>query len=289
MNTDKILCPLCNLEREELLYVLEGYRIVRCSSCSLVYLNPRPIEEEMKRSYKEEEYFQSHSQRKGYSDYAAQEESLRITFKKFLSHLGKEGVRGSRFLEVGCGHGFLLMEAESHFEEVVGLDLSGSACQEARNRGLKVIEGTIEDLNWSPAYFNAVLSISLFEHLYNPRNYLSRCRDLLVPGGYAVIATPNVEGFWARLMGKRWISFKLPEHIVYYSPLTLGRMMRDQGFSEVKFFSFCQYASLELFIEKLSVYSNGLSKILNKIFKKTHLKTNIYIPGVMMTAVGRKE
>ena len=286
---EKIACPLCNLEREELLYVLEGYHIMRCLSCNLVYLNPRPTEEDMNRYYKEEEYFQSHSQRKGYSDYSAQECSLRLTFKKFLAHFGKEGILGGRLLEVGCGYGFLLMEAESYFEEVVGLDLSSSARQEAASRGLRVIEGTVEDISLSfSSYFNVVLSISLFEHLYNPRNYLSRCRDLLFPGGYAVITTPNVEGFWARLMGKRWISFKLPEHIVYYSPSTLGRIMREQGFSEVKFFSYGQYAPLELLIEKLSVYSSGLSKILNKVLEKTPFRTNTYIPGIMMTAVGRK-
>ena len=85
---EKISCPLCNLEREEVLYVLEGYHIVRRSSCSLVYLNPRPTKDDMNRLYKEDGYFQSHTQGKGYSDYSVQEESLRITFKKFLSQLG---------------------------------------------------------------------------------------------------------------------------------------------------------------------------------------------------------
>ena len=53
------------------------------------------------------------------------------------------------------------------------------------------------------------------------------------PGGFAVITTPNVDGFQARLFGTGWRS-AIADHLVLFSRRTLGRVLRDSGFSIIK-------------------------------------------------------
>ncbi len=52
---------------------------------------------------------------------------------------------------------------------------------------------------------------------------------ILKPGGFAVITTPNVEGFQARLFGSGWRS-AIADHLVLFSRRTLGKLLQDSGF-----------------------------------------------------------
>ena len=52
---------------------------------------------------------------------------------------------------------------------------------------------------------------------------------MLVPGGFAVITTPNVDGFQARLFGKAWRS-AIADHLVLFSKKTLKRLVLESGF-----------------------------------------------------------
>ena len=53
---------------------------------------------------------------------------------------------------------------------------------------------------------------------------------LLAPGGYAVITTPNIDGFQARLFGKRWRS-AIADHVALFSRSTLIRVVAEEGFA----------------------------------------------------------
>jgi hypothetical protein len=52
---------------------------------------------------------------------------------------------------------------------------------------------------------------------------------VLLPGGYAVITTPNIDGFQARLFRQQWRS-AIADHLTLFSKKTLERMIRETGF-----------------------------------------------------------
>ena len=53
---------------------------------------------------------------------------------------------------------------------------------------------------------------------------------MLKPGGFAVITTPNVDGFQARLFRAGWRS-AIADHLVLFSRRTLGKLLLDAGFT----------------------------------------------------------
>src|SRR5262249_47244962 len=57
-------------------------------------------------------------------------------------------------------------------------------------------------------------------------------RTVLKPGGHLFVSVPNSESFVAKVMGKHW-SMLLLEHLWYFSPKTLERMLASYGFTRL--------------------------------------------------------
>src|SRR5690349_19741053 len=119
-------CPMCDSAQRETLYadIAKGYNVVRCKDCAMHYLYPRLNEAAITRFYQGDEYFAGGDS--GYSDtsYEDQERSLRATFSKMMQHLKTRGLTGGSLLEIGCGYGYLLQEAEGYFDRRVGTEFS---------------------------------------------------------------------------------------------------------------------------------------------------------------------
>ena len=171
----------------------------------------------------------------GYADtsYVAQEPALRATFKRLLRNLASRGLTGGDLLEIGCGYGYLLDEARAFFDGRVGTEFSAQGAEIARATGAEVLVGGIEQV---PAQrkFDCVIATQVIEHVYEPLSFVKQLADLTTSGGHIVLATPDIGGALRRVMGQRWPSFKLPEHVVYFDFQTLRSMMRQAGLQGVR-------------------------------------------------------
>jgi hypothetical protein len=66
-----------------------------------------------------------------------------------------------------------------------------------------------------------------------------------------VIATPSVESLLARVTGRRWVSYKIPEHVSYFSPRTLAAALAPA--LEIERISSCgQYVSPAFLLARIS-------------------------------------
>ncbi len=92
-------------------------QVVRCRSCSMVYLNPRPIPALMSSGYAEAED----------SMFVAQNEARIRAFEKTLGSVLRKlklDGRWRRLLDVGCAGGAFLVAARRHSFETVGVEPS---------------------------------------------------------------------------------------------------------------------------------------------------------------------
>lgn len=73
----------------------------------------------------------------------------------------------------------------------------------------------------------------VLEHVHSPNEALARIHRWLCPGGLLVMSLPNADSWVAKAMGKRW-ALLLREHLWYFSPATVGRLLERSGFRLIK-------------------------------------------------------
>lgn len=274
-------CPLCGSEeRETGLYVFSPFAVARCRRCGLWYLHPRLAEPAMRAKYEDDSYFEGGEG--GYSSYQSQEATLRPTFRRFLAELDRRGMTGGRLLEVGCAYGFFLDEAAGHFAHRTGTDYSQAALEKARGRADHVILGGTGEL---PAgdpgdpgeLFDCIAVIHVIEHIYDPVGFLRTLSRHLRPGGWLVVATPDMGSFWRPLMRYRWPFFKIPEHVTFFDRATLAELLRRSGYEAVQRLPYASAFSFDLIGEKLGLRMPAALR-----------DRRLWLPATTIAAAGRK-
>jgi 2-polyprenyl-3-methyl-5-hydroxy-6-metoxy-1,4-benzoquinol methylase len=221
-------CPLCGASASErhVAYRFPESAYHQCDSCSLVYLSPRVPEEQMLELYQQASYYAG-DQSLGYETYQADEAVYRMTFARRLRELSRFKRAGS-VLDIGCGTGLFLEAASAAGWQVTGLDVSPYARPaEATALAGQIRLGTLETVNFAPGSYDAVTMFDFFEHVYRPREFTRHLARILAPDGVAIIATPDYGSWMRRLLGRRTVSFKIPEHVAYYTRETLTRAVSD--------------------------------------------------------------
>lgn len=226
-------CPLCGADRPARAgYRQRGFEAVRCGGCGVWYLSPRLTEAAMLRAYTRDDYFAGGES--GYAAYAAQERSLRGTFGRLLRELRRREMAGGALLDVGCGYGYLLDEARGYFDRRAGTDFSPAAAERAGATGAEVWVGGVDAVP-PGRRFDCVTALHVVEHVYHPHGFVAALAERVRPGGWLVLAAPDVGSFWRRLMGRRWPSWKFPEHVVFYDRASLEGLVRTlPGLAEVR-------------------------------------------------------
>jgi len=225
---ETVPCLLCgSTHRRTMGIPCPPFGLVRCADCGLVYLSPRLSEAAMLARYRNGDYFAGRDV--GYDDYGRQEVSLRATFRRFLRRLAARGLAGGRLLEIGAGHGFLLDEARDMFIRREGTEFDPDGDRKAAARADRVYRGGIEAVP-PGARFDLVIANQVIEHVYDPVGFLAAIKTRINAGGALVLATPWMNGFWFRILGRRWPSFKIPEHVAFYDPDCLRELMENAGY-----------------------------------------------------------
>jgi 2-polyprenyl-3-methyl-5-hydroxy-6-metoxy-1,4-benzoquinol methylase len=244
-------CPLCGEPSpEHARAAFPPYRVVDCASCSMRYLSPRVHASDVARLYGSEDYWEKGGSEGGYSSYSSMEPLLVRTFVRRLSLLPPRKA-GARLLDVGCGPGAGLAAALSLGYEAWGLDVSSTAVAVASSRHpARVRLGTLSDRLFPRGSFDVITLFDVIEHVYDPRRLAVDLAWHLVPEGRLVVATPNVKSLLARVMGRRWVSYKIPEHVSYFSPRTLAAALAPDF--EIERVSSCgQYVSLDFLLSRI--------------------------------------
>lgn len=103
---------------------------------------------------------------------------------------------GKKVLDLGCGSGYGAMRLAKIASEVHGVDVAEDAISYAKERFKRAnlhfhrIDPS-EQLPFTNASFDVVLSFQVIEHVSDEDGYLQEARRLLKPGGTLVVITPD--------------------------------------------------------------------------------------------------
>jgi SAM-dependent methyltransferase len=225
-------CNLCQQPSPSTpLYEVAGQQILRCDQCRLVFMAPEVLSPDALAALYSQQYFEG-GMCDGYTDYSASEETLRHQGRRMLRRL-RHYQSGGPLLEIGCAYGFFLLEARAFFQ-VKGVEISFFAAQQARSRGLDVVAGDFQALEFPLAHYSAVCLFDCIEHLPNPLEYLQKIHSVLNAGGTLALTTGDIGSWYARLSGRKWRLMTPPQHLFYFSKATLSKMLAKTGFQVVE-------------------------------------------------------
>lgn len=226
-------CDLCGSRRRTLRYEVDGYPIVRCDQCGLVFVGLAQTAQELAAFY-DSDYWED-PEAQGYGGYAAAEERKRHHFAGLLGELEALGNAGD-LLEVGSAYGYFLDEARRRgWRRVRGIEPSRHAAAHAREElGLEVTSEPLSQLPAEPGSVDCIVMWDVVEHLPDPRATLEAAYTWLRPGGVLGLSTGDVESLTARLHGRDWSLLTPPWHQYYFSRRTMKRLLRDIGFEVVR-------------------------------------------------------
>lgn len=207
--------------------------VVRCRACHAVY--PRPALIPLGNpydAYSSDEYFRTHDAR------------AKVAYGRVIARAGARILgRVGTLLELGCGRGELLQGAQAEGWTVCGVDMTPGFVP-AHDR-FPVEIAPVETAKSLDRNYDVVLLGAILEHLYAPRECLTRIRRALVPGGLVFIDVPNECSLWTlvgnaymRLRGRDWAvnlspTFS-PFHVVGFCPRSLRRLLIECGFTVVE-------------------------------------------------------
>lgn len=213
------------------------FRVVKCSDCGLVYLNPRPDISELSTIYPSDYYAYHLSQKANENTdsllYKARRHVYLSRLERALSACG--GGAALRVLDIGCADGRALnwyKQVRSAKVETFGVDFDEKAVELARRSGHTVYAGRFEEADIPQSYFDLVVATHVIEHVADPKSFAKRAFEVLKPGGVFLVETPNIEAADARLFKNRhWGGYHFPRHWIFYSPTTLKKLIEECGFT----------------------------------------------------------
>lgn len=274
-------CVLCGSDNPKLLFVghdrlhhVPGeFNVVQCQECSLIYLNPRPAWNDMKKFYPS-----------SYAPYILSSSSFLQRWihrgglrKKW--HLVRKYKSCGALLDVGCATGdFLRMMSYDRNWKLFGLEPNlESAQQAAQIPGVNIFCGRLEDAIFPSGFFSVITMWHVLEHLYEPLSALGKLCQALKPDGVLIMAVPVLDSVDAKLFGPYWSGYDVPRHLVTYSKATLLEILSRSGFSLVRFESFIGgydafRISLNFWAEERLKRWSSLSKLVQVVSRSLMLR-----------------
>lgn len=225
------ICPICGhagarvwLRAPDRLHGRqEKYILVRCPTCSLVWLSHPPVAAEMHLHYTDA-YHKLISA-------GGEDSPARWGFRKVAIAQYKPS---GALLDMGCSSGAFLESLKGEPWKLYGIEMSAEGARTAEARsGAQVFLGDILDAAFPRESFDVITCFDVLEHLYEPRRVMARVSEWLKPGGIFYVLVPNVDSAEARVFGSYWHGLELPRHLFHYSPASLKFLAESAGLREV--------------------------------------------------------
>lgn len=219
-------CNLCGLDDTIFWGEKNSIKIVKCRHCGLIYCNPRPDNDELKKFYSKEYFSEGH-----YEEDAQRQKMYEIEIDEIKKNIASQG----RFLDVGCAVGKFLATLPDTFEKW-GTEFSEDAAEIGREKfGLNIITGQIRHVELPERYYDVVQMRGVLEHSQNTFEDLLKTKKVLKDDGILRLSQlPNIDSLCGRLYKTRFNQVKPGEHLYYFSPTTINAMLVKAGFNIIK-------------------------------------------------------
>lgn len=223
-----IACPVCEEKGFKLEAVrFDSGRIVKCSRCGHLYLNPPLPQEALDTIYAAPPHYKDAAFRDNVEAWFLDPQGPSQHTLRYFENNGL-ALSGKRLFEIGVGAGRFLAECRKRGAQVDGLDFSLHTVSTAKKFfDLEVRCCSVETAQEVPAgAYDYVCAFEVIEHVPKPKEFLSLVKRILKKDGLAVITTPNFEIF-KKMHNDQFTYVPVQEHLHYFTEKTLRQSLGD--------------------------------------------------------------
>lgn len=213
-----LICESNSLSKKGL--YLNG-NMLQCNDCNFVFAKKVPSIEELIKHY--EGY--------GRNDYLSP-----ITVKRYHQILDQfEPFRKTNnIIDIGCGIGYFAEVAKERGWNVYGTEFTDEAIAICKKKGINMQQGKVNPSHYPNEHFDMITSFEVIEHINNPLEEIEIFFKILRPGGGVYLTTPNFNSISRLLSGPDWTVVGYPEHLSYYTPSSINKLLNKFGFKKRK-------------------------------------------------------
>lgn len=279
-------CNLCKSNEYRSFKEMAGYRLVKCKRCGLVYLSPRPTQQEMN-----EEYTAKYHIERLLGQEPKTEEEIEQEIDKNIGRaeeIVKQFGNKGKLLDIGCSAGFFLACLKRYGWDVTGIDISEWASKFAREKlGLNVFTGSVDEIEFNER-FHVITMYHTLEHLPDPLRSLKRVSEMISDDAVLVIKGPNLASFDRIWHGKNWRGYDPPRDLYYFTPKSYRTILEKANLAvqkiifqhwnpvvhimEIRFGGGIRADHPPGAIKRSRIYKNPSFRIINKM---TYIMTNL--------------
>ena len=263
-------CDFCKSKKARTLFSSKDYifniisgefKIVKCSNCNLVYLNPRLKPGELNKYYSNVVNYGVPYNILDLNKKANTSFSLKFLTNFFNYPFGKKSkilkiiqypfylrirkrykktqflptyIEDGKILEIGCSYGNYLFKLKKIGWNVKGLELNKESVDYSkRELNLDVVNQDIN--NFQPnELFDIIYLRMVLEHMESPKTILRKCYSWLKPNGKLVLIIPDFSGIEVNIYKNYAYTLHPPYHLYHFTPDTIKNLLKALNFKKIK-------------------------------------------------------
>lgn len=130
---------------------------------------------------------------------------------------------GRTIVDIGCGYGSYALRLRERGHEVTGLELDPGAVEQARGRGLDVVQGDAASTPFDDDAFDTAILFEVLEHVAEPEQVLREA--LRVSSRNVLVTVPNVSEYSRlALYGLTYWHLVTEDHVNFFTRAELEQL-----------------------------------------------------------------
>ena len=228
-------CPVCRnkefapfLKCKDYTVSHETFQLVKCSSCTFVFTNPRPDSNETDKYYQSEDYISHSNSSKGVFNFAYQQ-IRKIAIQGKVKLIAAQNAPHKSILDYGSGTGEFLNSMKTSGWGCKGIEPSPQARElSIANYSLDITE-TDSLSKFETGEFGVITLWHVLEHVHQLNETVKHLNRVLVNSGCLIIAVPNRESLDAEKYKENWAAYDVPRHLYHFSKDNISSLFSEVG------------------------------------------------------------
>ena len=182
-----------------------------------------PVPKNLENYYKSETYISHTDSKKTFFDKIYQGvKNHTLKQKLILLNSFKSGSKS--VLDFGAGTGDFLKICKNNNWQVLGIEPSAEARENAVKKGIYLKENLLDITNQK---FDVITLWHVLEHVENLKNTIKVLKSLLQPEGRIVVAVPNYKSYDAEFYKEYWAAYDVPRHLWHFSQKAIHKLFLE--------------------------------------------------------------